>query len=712
MKQVLIKGGGAVVDDISSPKNEKDTVLVEVSYSCISTGTEMSGVKESGKSLARRLIENPQNIIRGLIMVKNEGFKRTMDIANGVLNAGYPVGYSAAGKIIEVGENIKNISKGDIVACAGAGIANHAEIIKVPENLCVKVPEGVNLKEASTVTLGAIAMQGVRRANPTLGETFVVIGLGILGQITVELLRANGCKVIGVDLDRERLAIAEKIDGVEAISPDEDDSIKLVEKITNGYGADGVIVTAATPSNEVMSSAFNMCRRKGRVVLVGDVGLDLKRGDFYRKEIDFFISTSYGPGRYDNNYELHGMDYPIGYVRWTENRNMEEFLNLIKEKKVNVETLISKVYDITDATKAYEDISNSEDKPLITLLGYENERSLEEKLIKRTNIEVDKNFKGKQINLGLAGAGGFLSGMHLPNIKKLEKKYSIHSIMSRTGSSANALAKQYSAKYATTDFSQMTDDEEIDAVIISTRHNSHWQMAKEALQKGKHVFLEKPLCINEEELNDVKKFFKEEKPKAILFTGFNRRFSPYLKKAKEITEKRVNPLIVNYTMNAGFIPYDHWVHGEEGGGRNIGEGCHIYDIFNFLTDSKVESIHASGVNEKEGLHSNDNFVATIKYEDGSVCNLVYTALGNSKSAKEKMEVFVDGKIIKLDDYNKMEVIGLKNSDISTQMTDKGHLEELEIFYKAIKEGFEPIELWQQIQATEISFEVEKQLKGK
>lgn len=713
MKQVLIKQGQAVVEEVPAPKVEPGTVLVRVDHSCISVGTEMSGITASGLPLWKRAVKEPENVMKAIKMVATEGVSRTRSIVQGALSAGNPTGYSASGIVLEVGNGIEDLLPGDRVACAGAQCAHHAEVIRVPRNLTVLIPEGLDLASASTVTLGAIALQGVRRGQPTLGETFVVIGLGILGQLTAQLLRANGCRVIGTDLDRGRINLARETGMDIGIHPEDGNDIEQVARLTNGIGADGVIITAATPSDAVISTAFKMCRKKGRVVLIGDVGLNLNRGDFYQKELDFFISSSYGPGRYDNIYEEKGLDYPVAYVRWTENRNMAEYLRLLSEERVNIKPLVSSTYPIDEASLAYEVLKTAEKKPLMVLLSY----PAVEEAPGRVVINPMARAAGKdRVRIAVAGAGGFAKGMHLPNLQSLSNLYHIQAVMSRTGHNAVATARQFSANYSTTDYQQILSDKEVDAVLIATRHNIHSSMALDSLRAGKHVLVEKPLALTREELSQINNFYSSldpQKAAPILLTGFNRRFSSYARRIREIVKERTNPMILNYRMNGGYIPLNHWVHTEEGGGRNIGEACHIYDLFTYLTGSRVVSVDARAIRPTTGYYSHmDNFVATMTFDDGSVATLTYTALGSKDYPKEQLEVYVDGKVLVMEDYKKLTVFGAKIKGIETKISEKGQKEELEAFAKAIREGGEwPIPLWQQVQATEISFEVENRMGG-
>ena len=709
MKQVLVKGGGVAVTEVPAPMVGPKDILVRVRYSCVSPGTEMAGVKNSGLSLYRRALQQPHHAKRVLGVMREQGIKRTFQRIQGMLSAGLPTGYSAAGTVLEVGEAVTYFSPGDRVACAGAGYANHAEIINVPVNLAVKLPRGLSEDLASTVTLGAIALQGVRRTNPTLGETIVVVGLGVLGQLTAQMLSINGCRVIGVEIDSSRLTLAVK-NGMDcAIDPQDGDYVARVAQLTAGFGADAVIVTAASSSDSVISDAMQACRKKGRVVLVGSVGLNLKREDMYKKELDFFISTSYGPGRYDCVYEEEGQDYPLPYVRWTENRNMEAYLDLLANGKLSIENMITEPFEIDHAEEAYESLGADGPRPLMVLLHYP-ERQVDpvRRVVIRRGVE-----KSGRIRVGIAGAGGFIQGMHLPNMVKLRGQYEVRAIMSRTGSNARAVATQYRAAYATTSYDELLADPDVDLVMIGTRHDMHAEMVLNALAAGKHVFVEKPLAITKSELESIEAYFEENESTPMLMTGFNRRFSPGIQRIAEVLADRMTPLIVNYRMNAGFLPLEHWVHGPEGGGRNIGEACHIYDLFNFLTGAEVESVNAQAIRPgSRQWNTNDNFVATIAYGDGSVCTLTYTALGTKSHPKEQMEVFADAKVISLNDYVSVTINGSKKKGWKSVTTQKGQLQELEAVSQCLSKGAPwPISLAQQVQATAIAQAVEGFIKG-
>jgi len=707
MKQVFIKKGLAEVEDIPAPQVENSTVLVQTHHSCISIGTEVSGVKSSGVPLWKQALDKPTQVKAAMDMIADEGLLYTYNYVRNMVDDGFPVGYSSAGVIVEVGADVTNLHAGDKVACAGAGIANHAEYARVPLNLVVPLPPSVKMVEASTVALGAIALQGIRRAMPTLGETFVVIGLGFLGQLTAQYLKLNGCRVIGTDLDPRRIELAEQLGMDVGLSGDYVSDVNQIINLTDGIGADGVIITAASASHEIVSTAFQMCRRKGRVVLVGDVGLNLSRADFYQKELDFYISTSYGPGRYDKKYELEGQDYPIGYVRWTEKRNMAKYLRLISEGRLNISPLIDRVFPLSEAEAAYAALQG-EDRPLTAFFKYpqsEDERTFVHHLgIKKHNSD--------KIRLGLIGVGNFAQGVHVPNLRKLSELFDVQAVMNRTGATAKRVGKRTNAQYVTTDINEMLHDDNIDAVLISTRHDSHGQMVLAALEAGKHVLVEKPLTLAPDDLSAIEAFYHGNPNDApLLMAGFNRRFSPYFQHIQQILAGRKTPMIVNYKMNAGYIPLDHWVHGAEGGGRNLGEGCHIYDLFSFLTDSRVKKVsaHAIQINSQQ-YTSHDNFVATFNFEDGSLATLTYTALGSKEYAKETMELFADGLVIEMDNYTALTVHGDNKKELSTNSAEKGHYEELEAFGQMIKNGDDwAIPLWQQIQATQMAFDVEEQI---
>jgi len=714
MKQVLMKNGSVYLKEVPNPEVEDGTVLIQLIRSCISIGTEMSGLKASAVPIWKKALKQPKNIKKLVNIAIKDGIGSAKRILDERRNLENPIGYSASGVVTKVGKDVAEFFVGDYVACAGAQCSFHAEVVRVPKNLVVSIPKLVSMDSASSVALGAIALQGVRRASPTLGEIFVVIGLGFLGQVTAQLLKINGCRVIGIDPDISRIEIAKAQGMYLTLNPEDINDISQISRLIGGIGADGVIITAASPSNQIMSVAFQICRKKARVVLVGDVGLELNRSDFYEKELDFLISTSYGPGRYDEKYEHDGLDYPLPYVRWTENRNMSEYLNLISEGKLNIDSMISKIYPFNEAGQAYDFIKSSSQKPLMALFSY-IDKPVE--IVKRIQFSpnIKKIKKGRKlIQIAVIGVGNFAKGMHLPNIIKKPSDFNLTAVVSRTSHNATAAGKFFGATYCATDYHEVLSDKNIDAVIIATRHNLHANIALDALKAGKHVLVEKPLALKEPDLQMIEEFFNDNAAKPILMTGFNRRFSSHVERIKIMIKNRSNPMVINYSMNAGYIPLNHWVHGPEGGGRNIGEACHIYDLFTFLIDAKVSRVQASTIKPINNYYSSkDNFSALINFDDGSLASLTYSALGNAEDSKEIMKIFVDGMVITLNDYRELYVVDKKGKSFVVKNNDKGQKEELSVFAKSIKGEMDwPIPLWQQLQSARISFEVDHFLMNK
>jgi len=703
--QALVKKGKVIGEVVPAPVVSDGCLLIQVVNSCISAGTELTSVQTSKKSLIKRAMEQPEEVKKVLDFVRSNGIEKAYLRVKGVMDTGKPTGYSIAGRVIAVGKGVTGYEAGDCVAAAGAGIANHAEFVDVPVNLAMKMPEGMSFEHASTVTLGGIAMQGVRRADLRMGEICVVVGAGILGLLALQMLKMSGVRVIVADLDESRLQIALQLGADKIINPSKEDAIKIVESMSGGYGADAVLFTAATSSSEPLSQAFKMCRRKGRVVLVGVVGMEINRGDIYAKELDFLISTSYGPGRYDSNYEERGMDYPYAYVRWTENRNMTEYLRMVHEGHIDLKPMIAATYNIEQVTEAFDALQQPA-KPIIVILSYSenlgNDVWLKYKTQDNKIVIKNKSTSGDVIKVALVGAGNFATGMHLPNMKKLSSKFSLQAVMSRSGNKAKAIAEQYGAAYATANYNDILTDKDVDLVMIATRHDSHASLALQALQAGKHVFVEKPMATTQEALDAIKNFYDNNSSAPLLMTGFNRRFSSFAVETKKHTDKRINPLLIYYRMNAGHIPYDNWVH--EHGGRMVGECCHIIDLMTFLTASKIKSVSVEQISPaNDKMQSADNKAIILKYHDGSVCTIHYFTNGSKQISKEYMEVNFDGNTIIMDDYKTLRGFGIKINDITESISCKGQIEELQALHKCMKENKFPIELWDMVQTTEISF---------
>jgi predicted dehydrogenase/threonine dehydrogenase-like Zn-dependent dehydrogenase len=709
MRQVLVRNGTVVVEDVPSPGPPPGGVVVRTSFSCISAGTELSGLELSELPLYRRAMRQPHHARRAMESARDQGLVRTYRQISARLASGVPTGYSAAGVVTAVGEQVEEFAIGDRVACAGAGVASHAEVLAVPVNLAARVPAGVGLEDACTATLGAIALQGVRRAAPSLGETVGVIGLGLIGQLTAQLLRAAGCRVLGLDVDSTRVELARDT-GIEWGVTAADAFVERGLAVTDGHGLDAVVIAAASSSSDIVSTAFRACRRKGRVVVVGDVGLDLKRHQLYEKELDLLVSTSYGPGRYDPVYEEEGVDYPLPFVRWTVKRNLEEYLRLLAGGRVRLDTLPRVAYDVEQAPEAFEELRRDGERPLLVVFSYpQHEEAARARTMALRRVEA----RPGRIRVGVIGAGAFATDVHLPNLRSLGDRYVVQAVASRTGATAKAAAARAGAAYATTDVEALLADDEVDLVLIATRHDLHARLALEALQAGKHVLVEKPLALREDELAALEAFYADRQD-PLLLTGFNRRFSPAVVRAHELLADRTGPIVVDYRMNAGAVPPTHWVHGPEGGGRNLGEACHIYDLFLALTGAAPASVRASaiGTTSEQLLRRDDNFAATVTHVDGSICTLVYTALGARSHPKERMEIFVDGSVLSLDDYRRLTVAGRRARGWRSRHVEKGHRQELEALADALRGGGPwPISLEEQLAATRLALRVEQELYG-
>lgn len=693
MLQALARKGRVLPVDVPAPVVSPGAVLIKVVRSCISAGTEMTTVSGSGKSLVRRALDQPASVARLLDMARTEGVRKAWEKVHGRLAAGSPIGYSLSGVVLAVGDDVTGFAPGDRVAAAGAGLANHAEYVDVPRNLVVPMPEGLDFGHASTVALGGIALQAVRRTSPRLGDIAVVFGVGIMGQLAVQLLRATGVRVIAVDLDDRRLDLAAQHGCELVVNPSREDAVKAVTHLTGGHGADSVLFCAATSRSETLSEAFAMTRRKGKLVMVGVWGSELNRADIYAREIDFLISTSYGPGRYDADYEQKGVDYPYAYVRWTENRNMSEYLRLLASKQVDIESLIEGVHAIADVQAAFTRLQGAQ-RPLIVLLDYGSALpSAFEPLNKgETRISLPRascrDLRQGSIRVGLVGAGSFATGTHLPNLKSLES-FDVRAICDKAGTGAKAVAEQFGAAYATTDYRQILADAEVDLVMICTRHNLHGPMALESLRAGKHTFVEKPLCILASELKEIEAFFRareDDRQSAPLLTvGFNRRFAPCIREVKKHVDRRVNPLVLHYRMNAGYLPLDHWVHDpEEGGGRIVGEACHIIDLFSFLVGAPVKAYSSASLRPStSSVSSSDNKAITLEYEDGSVGTIHYFSVGPKEMPKERLEVFWDQKAVAMEDFLSLAGVGPGSPAWKGGKADKGYDQELRCLADAI-----------------------------
>jgi predicted dehydrogenase len=628
---------------------------------------------------------------------------------------GWTIGYSAAGEVVAVGEGISDLAPGDLVACAGAGQANHADYIAVKRNLVCRLPPGCPVNLAASATVGAIAMQGVRRAAPQLGERVALIGLGLIGQITAQLLRAAGCDVIGLDLDPARVERAKSL-GMAHGASDADRFKALVRDVTGGFGADRTLIAAATKSSVLINLAMEVTRRKGTVVAVGDIGLKIEREVFYHKEIDLLMSTSYGPGRYDRSYEVDGHDYPFAYVRWTENRNMQSYLELVAGSRIDIQPLIDRVIQVEDAPSAYRELATGTGAlPLGVLIRYsDDERELPEPPdATHVAIRGARKPSGATVNYALVGAGAFGTSMLVPQMNKRRDRFFLRGVVSRSGAQGNNFARENRVELLTSNLDDALADASIDLVVIATRHHEHADQTLRSVKAGKHVFVEKPLALTWQELADVADTYRGLANRPLLMVGFNRRFSPAIQALRAQLDGRRAPLVVEYRLNAGYLPPDHWVHNEQGGGRNIGEACHMYDVFRALTGSPVASVAADAIDAGPlPYRRNDNFSATIRYEDGSLAHLLYTSLGPKALPKERVEVFCDGEAYILDDYRSLTRAG-DGSVLWSGDQDKGHYEELSRFGDAIASGgTSPIPFDELIETSAVALRVEDSLFGR
>jgi len=704
MKQLLqnYKTGELKLEDVPAPALKPGGVLIKNHYSLVSAGTEKAVIEFAKQSLAGKAHSRPDLVKQVLNKVKTDGLISTYQAARQRLDEPVPLGYSCAGEVIKVGRGAEEFSKRALVACAGGGYASHAEAVFVPKNLVVRVPDNVTPKEAAFVTLGAIALQGVRRAELTPGERVVVIGLGLLGQLTVQILNAYGFPVLGLDINQQQVKKALNQGLQEGAVIGKDDVEKVAGAFSGGQGVDAVIITAATKSNEPVELAGRICRDKGRISVVGAVKMDVPRKIYYEKELDIRISRSYGPGRYDPNYEEKGIDYPIGYVRWTEKQNMEEFLRLISIGRVDVKPMITHTFKIEDALEAYKLILENPDKEDFTGVLLEYDPAKEHKPTVTLSRGKKRIPASDTVNVGLIGGGNFAKGTILPVLKKLDKVH-IKAVATATGKSAQDIAKKYGCEYATTDYNKILDGEDINLVIIATRHNLHAQIAVEALKRDKNVHVEKPLALNMEDLKAV--IEAEKSSQGRLMVGFNRRFAPQALKAKEKFSQRKTPLMIHCRVNAGYIPPDHWAHDPvEGGGRIIGEVCHFVDFLQFLTGSAPERVYATKVATGANVIAEDNVNITIDFADGSTGTILYTALGDKSLPKEYIEIFGGGKAISINNFKSGKGFSLSQ--------DKGHYGEFRAFTEAILNGKpSPISVEELALTTLVTFKIHESLKS-
>lgn len=709
MKQVLQynRSKSPTLVEVPTPQMKSKGLVVDNRASLISVGTERQTIELSQMSLLRKARKRPDLVRQVIDKVKTEGLATTYNKVMERLNTPTPLGYSSAGVVIEVHSAVDRFTVGDRVACAGFGYACHAETIFVPGNLSVKIPDNVTFEEASFVTLGAIALQGVRIADNKLGETIAVIGLGLLGQITCMLLTASGCRVIGIDIDENKLELANKSGATDTFLSDSTTAGKLLD-LTAGKGADSVIITAASNTSGPIELAGEICREKGKVVVVGAVKMDIPRNSYYNKELEILMSRSYGPGRYDYAYEESGQDYPFGYVRWTENRNMEAFLNLISNGKIDIKSLITHRFDTAEARAAYELVSGSSTETILgVVLNYPqtNKRATTIAATIKTVPTTAVISRGK-IGVGFVGAGGFASGVLLPIVKSIEK-YERLAIMSGSGVSAANNAEMFGFERAVSTLDEMLKDNSINTLFIANRHNQHAECVTKAIENNKAVFVEKPLCMNQQELEDIIKTYNDNP--VPLMVGFNRRFASLVQKMKCMTAQLKYPVSMHYRINAGFIPENSWIQDEEaGGGRIIGEVCHFVDLLSYLAGSAPIKVSADSLSMPDSRFRNDdNLQIMLRFANGSVGTINYVASGNKMMSKEYLEVIGGGIAMQMDDFRTLTIADSKGLTIDKKKSqDKGHKNMLKAWAEALTtQNASPIPFGEIINATRTTFEI-------
>jgi predicted dehydrogenase/threonine dehydrogenase-like Zn-dependent dehydrogenase len=687
MKALLQTAGSGEVSvfDVPEPELLPGGILVRTGFSAISAGTERAARAEASKSLLSRAKARPDLVRQVLDFVRKEGVAAAFQKVSSRLESLSPLGYSCAGTVIGVGEGVRDFQVGDRAACAGGGYANHSEINFVPHNLAAKIPDGVGLDAASLTTIGAIAMQGLRQAQPTLGETIVVIGAGLVGVLTIQLVKAAGCRAIAVDLDRGRAERASELGADLALCAADGNVSSAVKEFTL-HGADAVIITAATPSSEPIETAADIARDRGRIVIVGDVGLGVSRHHVYRKELSIVLSRSYGPGRYDRLYEQEGIDYPIGYVRWTEKRNMEAFLGLLSSGAINVERLIQKRYQVSEGSAAYSALHS----PLTYTVLIEYPTSVAPAFVSHPSAaraaELTKNTTS--IKIGCIGAGGFAKNVIFPGVRDT-KQAVFQSVATSSGVGAETARRSFGFGKAQTP-KELIEDPEVQAVFVLSRHDTHARYVTASLANHKPVFVEKPLAITREQLDEIQAAVDKEKQHGLapfVMVGFNRRFAPMTCEIKRFFASRKEPMMVNVRVNAGYLPPDHWTQQKAGGGRILGEFCHFVDWTRAIVGAPIEEVSASALPDSM-RYSQDNISVRLSFQDGSIANLLYLANGDKSIGKEFMEVFCHGSIARLDDFSELDLARGGKSYHRKATQDKGHAEEMRLTVEAMRRGNE------------------------
>lgn len=714
MRQILqnLSNGQTELAEVPCPQAKPGQLLIRTCASLISAGTERMVVEFGKANLLDKARQQPDKVRMVLDKVKTDGLLPTLDAVRSKLDQPVPMGYSNVGRVLEVGQGVTGFSVGDRVASNG----KHVEVVCVPKNLCARIPDSVTDEAAAFTVIGAIGLQGIRLIQPTLGEAVVVTGLGLIGLITVQLLKAHGCRVLGLDYDVNKLLLAQKF-GAETVDLNQTaDPVGAAMAFSRGWGVDAVIITASTKSNEPVHQAAQMCRKRGRIVLVGVTGLELSRADFYEKELTFQVSCSYGPGRYDPLYEESGQDYPFGLVRWTEQRNFEAILDMLADGRLNVESLISHRFPFEQATQAYELLGSEKSSLGIVLQYADSGEKGDSELLSRT-VKIPQAIRREDmVRIGVIGSGNYATQVLIPAFSKAGVV--MKSVASATGVSGVYAGTKYGFEEATTDSAGLIHDSNINTVVIATRHNSHARLICEALRQGKHVFCEKPLALTREELDEIERTYHAAHENSsssslggpLLMVGFNRRFSPQVQKLKSLLSGIHESKSFIMTVNAGAIPSDHWIQDKVvGGGRIIGEGCHFIDLLRFLAGAPIVSVQAIGMGQVSGMAiCGDKVSFNLGFADGSFGTVHYLANGHKSFPKERLEVFCAGRIVQLDNFRRMRSYGWPGfAKMNLWRQDKGQEACAASFVHAIKTGGpSPILFEELVEVTRVSFEVE------
>ena len=701
MKQIIqnIKTGDTILAEIPAPVVLSNSVLIKTSLSMVSIGTEKMLVDFGKANIFNKAKQQPERVKQVFNKIKTEGFRSTISSVLNKLDEPIQLGYCNVGTVVQVGSEVENISIGDRVASNGP----HAEFVNVPHNLVAKIPDNVTDYEALFTVIGAIGLQGIRLLNPALGENIVVVGLGLIGIITCQLLRSNGCNVIGVDIDQSKCDFAKSY-GVKAINSKINSPVKSVMNITNELGADGVLITASTSSNNVISNAAKMSRKKGKIVLIGVVGLNIDRSDFYKKELSFITSCSYGPGRYDIEYEKRGKDYPISYVRWTAKRNFEAILSLLKNKKINVNDLKRKKVPLENFDQIYGSLNK--ENLVIQILTYPKINQNDHQV---NTISIrPKNFNFNESLIGIIGAGNFTKMTIMPILRKLNSK--IKYICSESGLNGTRLCEKYNVQKSTTNYKEILNDEKINTVIIATRHSLHYEMIISALKANKNIFVEKPLCITKNQLKEIIKVYNHHSDCSIM-VGYNRRFSIHLQRVKKSIGDNVGAKNIIINMNAGSLPDTHWTRDYKNeGGRIIGEACHLFDLSIYLTDSLIKSVCSNSLGGLKDANT-DNMSILLKMEDGSNIVINYFSNGSRKYSKERIEVFSLERNWIIENFIETKSYGAKNFPKTKTKIDKGHYNQFKEYFNNIENGRgSPIPIEQIVNVSLATFAAIKSLK--